>query len=93
MITFDTSVNLGHLIQVGVIAVGGLGVIWAMRGDLKALGGRMTDVEASLLKVEQILITTARQDEKIIQQDKRIGRLEDELSDLRRGRGFIRQDA
>ena len=86
----DWTISLGNLVQVASILGGGLAVLLTMRGDIKALkkddqglNDEIKVIQSEIKKITSILITQASQDQRILH-------LEEEMRDLRRGRGFIR---
>jgi hypothetical protein len=89
MVAFDNTVNLGHIISFVGFVVGGLGVVWTMRHDIVGIKTEMTSMQAELSKITDVLVASARQDEKLTAQDKRMNRIDEEIADLRRGHGFI----
>lgn len=49
-------------------------------------------VQISVAEVGQAIVALAKQDERLINQAKRIDRTEQDISDLRRGRGWIQKE-
>lgn len=74
--TFDTTINLGQLVTFFGFVIGGLGVVFALRHDVRNLGGRMTNVEAELRKMTDVMVTLARQDEQFKSVNRRLESLE-----------------
>lgn len=75
-IKFDPVINYGHLIQligfVTVIVVG----YFAMRSDITLLDARMAKVETTLERLALLIITDAKQEERLLSMDRRLDRLE-----------------
>lgn len=86
---FDATINLGHLLTFFGFAIGGLGVIWALKSDVKVmtnqfeqLGDRLRGLEKKWDKVADALTSIAVQEARLNSMDQRI-------HDLQHGRGFI----
>lgn len=75
--TLDWSVNIGHVLAALGFVLGASGVVWALRGDMKVLASRLSSVEATVIKLADILIQIGRQEERLNSHDRRITKLED----------------
>lgn len=75
--TFDWSINVGHVLAAFGFILGASGIVWALRGDMKVLASRLTSVEATVIKLADILIQIGRQEERLNSHDRRITKLED----------------
>lgn len=75
--TFDWTVNIGHLITAGGLVLGAAGIVWALRTDVRVLSARIGSIEAQMLKIADVLVHIGRQDERLNSHEKRIDRLED----------------
>lgn len=68
----DLTVNLGHIITILTV----LGGIWTafvtMKASVRGLSERMGGAEAELKKMSDVLITVARQDERMVAMDQRM---------------------
>lgn len=87
--SFDASINLGHLLTFFGFVIGGLGVIWALKSDvrlltkeLESMTGRLGGLEKKWEKVADALTALAVQEVRLNSIDRRI-------DDLQHGRGFI----
>lgn len=78
----DWTINLGHLLTFAGLMGSGLAVFYTMRSDVRLLQREIVDVKEAIKQIGTILITIGRQDE-------RINAIAQDISDLRRGRGFI----
>ena len=76
MFTFDNSINIGQLAEVIVFVLAGLKVIYTMRGDVRTLKYEMESIQDELKKIGEVLITVARQDERLNSIDHRLEILE-----------------
>lgn len=76
MITFDPSINLGQLVTFLGFVIGGLGVVFTLRSQVKVLSGDMVDVKQELKKLADVMIVLARQDEQFKSFGRRLDNLE-----------------
>lgn len=87
--TFDATINLGHVLTFFGFAIGGLGVVWALKSDVRLLAkeletmtGRLGGLEKKWEKVADALTALAVQEARLNSIDRRI-------DDLQHGMGFI----
>lgn len=87
--TFDATINLGHILTFLGFAIGGLGVIWALKSDvrlltkeLETMTRRLGGLETKWEKVADALTALAVQEVRLNNMDRRI-------DDLQHGRGFV----
>ncbi len=73
---FDWTVNVGHIITAGGLLVGAVGIIWALRSDVKVLATRIGSIELQILKVADVLVHIGRQDERLKSHERRLDKLE-----------------
>jgi hypothetical protein len=105
MITFDFTITLGSMIETGVIVGGGIAALATLKTTVTSLkeevaGSKretkesmaemqrenkesMADMQHEIKKIGEVLINQADQNRRIIH-------LEDDVRELRHGRGFIR---
>ena len=75
--SFDWTINVGHLITAGGLIVGALGIVWALRSDVKILATRIGSIEIQILKVADVLVHIGRQDERLKSHERRLDKLQD----------------
>ena len=75
----DFTVNLGHVLTIASFLIGGVAFVYAIRGDVGSIKARMEVVESEIRKISDILITVARQDERMNAFDRQITELKDLL--------------
>ena len=75
-IGFYPVIDLSSLITFFGFVIGGLGVVFTLRSEVRSLSGRMIMMEKELAKMAEILVAIGRQDE-------RLNGLEARLEDLR----------
>lgn len=76
MITFDSTINLGQLVTFLGFVIGGLGVVFTLRSQVKELSADMIDVKQELKKLADVMIVLARQDEQFKAFGRRLENLE-----------------
>jgi hypothetical protein len=86
----DWTISIGSLIQVVVILVGGLSVLITLRNTVAELKTDVSDIQKELQKMGDILTKMAVAETRLDNQDTRLGRVEHDVRDLRRGVGFIK---
>ena len=74
---FDPTVNLGHVITFIGFILAGLGAYEGARVELKAIALRLEVVERQIEKLSEVIITTARQGERMAQLERRLEKLEE----------------
>lgn len=85
----DWSINAGHVITLMIFLVGGLGVAFAMRGDLRHVQSQLVSMQNELEKIGQLLTASAVQTTRLNSHDDELRRLWAIIDDLRRGEGMI----
>lgn len=88
----DWTISLGSILQIVSVLGGGLLVLVAIRMDVQNLKSDVSDIRHELKKMADVMIVTARQDERLKSQDERIKSVERGLEDLRHGKGFVMED-
>lgn len=93
-VALDLTITLGNIIEIGVICGGGISALAVMRSSVRHLKDELADmkqdtkdqftgIESEIKKIGEVLINQADQNRRIIH-------LEDDVRDLRHGRGFVR---
>jgi tRNA G37 N-methylase TrmD len=103
--TLDLTITLGNIIEIGVICAGGISALAVMRASVRHLKDELSDmkkdssdqfaemkqdskerfegIEFEIKKIGEVLINQADQNRRIIH-------LEEDVRELRHGRGFVR---
>ncbi len=88
----DYTITVGNLIEIASIIGGGVLVLITLRSDVNSLKAGATalkddlgQMQIEIKKIGEVLITQA-------DQNRRILHLEDDVRELRHGRGFIQGD-
>lgn len=79
----DYTINIGHILQIAVLLGGGLYALVLMRGTVSNLKEDMTDMKTEIKKLGEVLVTLAVA-------TKRLDNIEEDLRDMKHGRGFVR---
>lgn len=82
MITIDYTISIGNLVEIGSILLGGLYALVTIRSNVGVLTTEVGDMQTEIKKISEVLINQADQNRRIIH-------LEDDLRELRHGRGFV----
>ena len=75
--TFDFTVNWNHILTGAGLALGALGIVYTLRGDMRVIKSELDGMKAHMLKLTDALIHIGRQDERINSVERRLDRLED----------------
>lgn len=86
----DWTISVGNIIQVCVIAGGGLLVLMTMKGTVDVLKRDVGSIQTEIKKMGDILTKMAVAENRLDNTDTRLTNVERDLRDLRRGEGFIR---
>lgn len=85
----DYTITVGNIIEIGSIIGGGVLVLWTLKADVNSLkSGAVSlredfgEMQIEIKKIGEVLITQA-------DQNRRIMHLEDDMRELRHGRGFV----
>lgn len=86
----EQTITIGNIIEIAVIAVGGISVFITLRNTVANIKADVDSLQVEIKKLGEILVSLARYDERLVSLDKRVtaqGRRIDELS---HGEGFVR---
>ena len=70
------NINLGHILTIISMLIGGAGAYYGMKSELQAVGYRVERIEANIAQLTALSIVTARQDEKLLNIERRVEHLE-----------------
>lgn len=93
-VSLDMTITFGNLVEIAVICAGGIGALAVVRNTVAHLKTELSDmkqntkdqfagIESEIKRLGEVLINQADQNRRIIH-------LEDDVRDLRHGRGFVR---
>ena len=73
---FDPTINYGHVLTALSIVIAGTGAYYGMSVELHNVDQRVVKIEATLQQLANVVVLTARQDERLIAIERRLDRLE-----------------
>jgi hypothetical protein len=73
---FDPTINYGHVLTALSIIIAGTGAYYGMSVELHNVDQRVAKIEATLQQLANVVVMTARQDERLIAIERRVDRLE-----------------
>lgn len=73
---FDPTINYGHILTAISFIVAGAGAYYGMRAELHNVDQRVLKIEATLQQLANVVVLTARQDERLIAIERRVNHLE-----------------
>src|SRR6476620_10030618 len=73
---FDPTINYGHVLTALSIVIAGTGAYYGMSVELHHVDQRVAKIEATLQQLANVVVMTARQDERLIAIERRVDRLE-----------------
>ena len=80
---FDPTINYGHLLTAASVLVAGVSAYYGMRSELINVDQRVAKIESTLQQLANVVVLTARQDEKLNAIEWRVDRLEKDSSGKR----------
>jgi len=72
----DPTINYGHILTVVSFIMAGVGAYFGLRGELLTVDLRVAKIESTLQQLANVVVLTARQDEKLNAIGQRVDRLE-----------------
>lgn len=85
----DATITVGNIIEIGVLAIGGVGAIFTIKSSVGNMKNDLIDLKAEMKKIGEVLVAQAAADARITASDQRLNNLEQDLRELRHGRGFV----
>ncbi|KAB2875760.1 MAG: hypothetical protein K8H87_02840 [Pseudorhodoplanes sp.] len=73
---FDPTINYGHILTAVSFIVAGTAAFFGMKVELQNLDQRVAKIEATLQQLANVVVQTARQDERLNAIERRVDRLE-----------------
>lgn len=73
---FDPTINYGHILTVVSFIMAGAGAYYGMRAELQSVDQRVAKIENTLQQLANVVVLTARQDEKLAAIEQRVDRIE-----------------
>jgi len=92
----DWTFNIGTLVQIVVLGVGGLAFLFAMKGELGVLNTKISSVETNITginteikELRKVVSTLADHDTRITRCEDDIREVRTDIKELRHGEGFV----
>lgn len=73
---FDPTINYGHVLTAVCFILAAIGAYYGMRAELSSMDLRVAKIELTLQQLANVLVLSARQDERLIAIERRVDRLE-----------------
>ncbi len=73
---FDPTINYGHILTAVSFIVAGTAAFFGMKVEMQNLDQRVAKIEATLQQLANVVVQTARQDERLNAIERRMDRLE-----------------
>ena len=73
---FDPIINFGHILTAVSFIVAGAGAYYGMKAELHHVDQRVEKIESTLQQLTNVVVLTARQDEKLNAIERRVDRIE-----------------
>ena len=87
---FEWSVNVGNLLTIVVLGLGGIGFVYTIRGRVDLLTAQMFALEMETRKLVDILVAQGRHDERLAALDRRLTIQADRIEGLNRELSVLR---
>jgi hypothetical protein len=73
---FDPTINYGHILTAVSFIIAGTAAFFGMKAELHNVDQRVAKIEATLQQLANVVVLTARQDERLNAIERRVDRLE-----------------
>lgn len=73
---FDSTINYGHILTAISFIVAGTAAYYGMKAELQNVDQRVAKIESTLQQLANVVVLTARQDERLNAIERRVDRLE-----------------
>lgn len=85
----DWTLNIGTLVQIGVVAGGIFAFVYSVKGDVTTVKVSITDIWQELKELRKVLTTQVDHDGRLRRAEDDIRDLRAEIKELRHGEGFV----
>ena len=83
MAVIDATITIGNIIEICVLAVGGIGTVVTIKSTVGLMKSDINDMKAEIKKLGEVLV-------KMAVTDQRLANAEQDIRDIQHGHGFIR---
>jgi hypothetical protein len=86
----DWTINVLQVVEIGSIVLGGLGVMFTLRNDVKTMKKEISGVQTEIKKLGDILISqeTIRGEIRVL--DARLNMAEQDIREMKHGDGYVK---
>lgn len=85
----DSTITIGNIVEITVLSVGGIGAIFTIKSSVGNMKNDLVDLKAEIKKLGEVMIEMADIRGEIKVGSNRITACEQDIRELRHGRGFI----
>lgn len=85
----DATITIGNMIEIGVIAAGGIAALVTVKNSVNNLGGEVKRMKEDFLDVKNDIKKFGDALIRMALQEQRIANVEMDVRELRHGRGFV----
>jgi hypothetical protein len=85
----DWTLNIGTIVQIGVIACGGIAFLITMRGKLSLVESSIEGIKDDLKELRKVITTQVDHDGRLRRAEDDIHDLRKDMKELRHGEGFV----
>lgn len=85
----DWTLNIGTLIQIGVVAAGIFAFVFSVKGDVAKVKDNISDIKEELKELRKVLTTQVDHDTRIGRCEEDIRECRSDIKELRHGEGFV----
>lgn len=89
MVTVDWTISVGNILTVFILGFGALSAYYKMQGDLRVLRHDFANLAQLQTGISETLTLVASTLTQVAVQQSRIEGIEQDISDIKRGRGFV----
>ena len=75
--SFDLTANWGHVLTAAGLFLGSVGIVYAIKGDVRVIKAEIDSMKAHRVKLTDALIHIGRQEERLNSHEHRLDKLED----------------
>ena len=73
---FDPTINYGHVLTAFSFLVAAIGAYYGIRAEMSGMDMRVAKIELTLQQLANVVVLSARQDERIVAIERRLDRVE-----------------
>ena len=86
---FEWTIRFGDVLTMGGAVLVGLGIFYRRAGAEAGLSIKVDEMKEELKELSKVITEQAVQNQRLVEQSRRMTMLEQRVEDLRRGRGYV----